>query len=591
MKKTMFAILASVSLVSVSKAQTVQEGLGHLYADRWQSAVGVFQKLLAQNPNNIEASYWLGQTYFDMDENDKAREVYDKGLAASNNAPLLLVGKGHSLLTDKKPNEARQQFELALSMSKDKKGKDNPDILNAIGRAHIDVKEGDFKYAEQILRTASELSPKNADIFLNLGNAIRKARPGEAGHDAFEAYRKALEISPNFAYAYVRIAKLFETQRNWDLVLENLNKAAYVDPNFSVAYYELFFYYFVRSDIPNAETYFNKYVNSRPNEEKWEHDYLNAQLCYIKKDYDCAVSKAESVRTLQGAKVKPRVLRILAYAYLDKKDFAKAKAADDEFFAKEKDGFNPADYKRKAEIAAGSGVPCEELFGIYLQGAAADTVLQSKIDYLTDAAKDFEKRGCKKQDADMRLVVFNLRKNPNPLSLINIGILYTQVDQFPKADSVFRVYTQLSPDSILGYYWIGKVNATLDTTYKVEPYVTNMVNGFTKALDIAGTDKLRHKNLGVTSALSLIGYYYNIKADKEAALAVLGKGLELDTANAQLKNIKGILERKTPAKQTQPKQGNSSNGPVPNGNKPSATKPAATTSKSTSTGASTGSKR
>jgi len=98
MKKTMFAILASVSLVSVSKAQTVQEGLGHLYADRWQSAVGVFQKLLAQNPNNIEASYWLGQTYFDMDENDKAREVYDKGLAASNNAPLLLVGKGHSLL-------------------------------------------------------------------------------------------------------------------------------------------------------------------------------------------------------------------------------------------------------------------------------------------------------------------------------------------------------------------------------------------------------------------------------------------------------------------------------------------------------------
>src|SRR5436189_5399252 len=107
MKKTMFAILASVSLVSVSKAQTVQEGLGHLYADRWQSAVGVFQNLLAQNPNNIEASYWLGQTYFDMDENDTAREVYDKGLSARNNSPLLLVWKVHSLLNYNKLYEAR----------------------------------------------------------------------------------------------------------------------------------------------------------------------------------------------------------------------------------------------------------------------------------------------------------------------------------------------------------------------------------------------------------------------------------------------------------------------------------------------------
>lgn len=582
MKKTIFAILASGLVMSVSTAQTIQEGMTHLYADRWQSAVGVFQKLLAQNPNNIEASYWLGQTYFDMDDNNMAKEVYEKGLAASNNAPLLLVGKGHYLLAEKQVNEARQNFETAISMSKDKKGKDNPEILNAIGRAHTDAKMGDYKYAEQILRTASELNTKNPDILLNLGNAIRKARPGEAGRDAYEAYRRAIDLNPNFAYAYVRIAKLFETQRNWELVLENLNKAISVDPNFSFAYYELFYYYFARLDFPNAEKYFNKYVETRPNEDKWEHDFLNAQLCWVKKDFDCAISKGESVRSLQGAKVKPRVLRLLAYAYLDKKDFAKAKAADDEFFAKEKDGFNPADYKRKAEIAAGSGVPCEELFGIYMAGAAADTILQDRIDYMVDAAKDFEKRGCKKQDADMRLAIFQLRKNPNPLSLINIGILYTQTDQLVKADSVFTVYTTLSPDSILGYYWRGRVNASLDTSNQVEPFVTNMLNGFTKALDIAGLDKIRYRNLGITSSLSLIGYYNNVKSDKEAALVPALKGLDLDTSNAQLKNIVEYLKRPTPAKQ-QGGQKPSNNPPKASGTKPEATTPksgaAATSSK------------
>jgi tetratricopeptide (TPR) repeat protein len=574
MKKTIFAILASGFVMSVSTAQTIQEGINHLYADRWQSAVGVFQKLLAQNPNNIEASYWLGQTYFDMDVNEMAKEVYEKGLAASNNAPLLLVGMGHYLLGEKKVNEARQQFETAISMSKDKKGKDNPDILNAIGRAHTDAKMGDFKYAEQVLRTASELNPKNPDIFLNLGNAIRKARPGEAGRDAYEAYRKAIDLNPNFAYAYVRIAKLFETQRNWDLVLENLNKAISVDPNFSFAYYELFYYYFPRLDFPNAEKYFNKYVETRPNEDKWEHDFLNAQLCYIKKDYECAITKGESVRSIQGAKVKPKVLRLLAYSYLDKKDFAKAKAADDEFFAKEKDGFNPGDYKRKAEIAAGSGVPCDELFGIYMAGAASDTVLQDRINYMTDAAKDFEKRGCKKQDADMRLAIFQLRKSPNPLSLINIGILYTQTDQLLKADSVFTVYTTLSPDSILGHYWRGRVNASLDTSNKVEPYVTNMLNGFTKALDIAALDKIRYRNLGITSSLSLVGYYNNVKSDKEAALVPALKGLDLDTSNTQLKNIIDYLKRPTPAK---PQGGQR---PANNPPKASAAKPEAITPKS-----------
>ncbi len=543
MKKTILALLSSGCLVIAAKTQTIQEGVNHLYADRWQSAINTFQKLLAVNPNNIEATYWLGQTYFDMDDNNMAKQVYEKALTANGNAPLLLVGMGHYYLASNKANEARQNFETALTMSKDKKGKDNPDILNAIGRAHVDSKAGDYKYAEQILRTASELNPKNPDIFLNLGNAIRKARPGEAGRDAYEAYRKALDLNPNFAYAYIRIAKLFETQRNWDLVLENLNKASSVDPSFSLAYYELFFYYFARKDLGNAENFFNKYVQSRPNEDKLDDDYLNAQLCYIKKDFECAISKGEAVRAKMGTKVKPKVLRLLAYAYLDKKDFAKAKAADDEFFAKEKEGFIRGDYKRHAEIYAGSGVPCEELYGIYLAGAAVDTVLQDKIDYMDEAAKDFNRRGCKLQEADMRMAIYQTRVKPNPLGLINIAILYSQSDRLLKADSIFSAYTQLQPDSILGYYWRGRVNSTLDTTYKVEPYVSNMVTAYSKALDLALLDKTRYKSLGTTSALALIGYFNNIKGDRNTALVYATKGYELDTSNQQLQDIKKFLEK------------------------------------------------
>ena len=75
MKKTTITLLASGLLfITGLKAQSLQEGINHLYADRFKSASAVFEKLLATNPNNIEATYWLGQTYFDMDDNAKARQ-------------------------------------------------------------------------------------------------------------------------------------------------------------------------------------------------------------------------------------------------------------------------------------------------------------------------------------------------------------------------------------------------------------------------------------------------------------------------------------------------------------------------------------
>ena len=115
MKRTLIAVSFIAALITTStKAQTLPEGINHLYADRFTSAVQVFQKILAVNPNVIEATYWLGQTYLDMDDNDAARQLYDKALQANSNAPLIMVGKGHVNLLDKKLSEARQMYDDAM---------------------------------------------------------------------------------------------------------------------------------------------------------------------------------------------------------------------------------------------------------------------------------------------------------------------------------------------------------------------------------------------------------------------------------------------------------------------------------------------
>ena len=566
MKKTFFT-LCTVFALSNLGAQTLQEGINHLYADRFKNAEQTFQKLLAANPNNADATYWLGQTYLDMDNNDAARQLYDKALAANGNNPLIMAGKGHVLLLDKKKDEARQMFESAITLSATKKGND-PNILNAVGNANVDAKEGNLDYAVQVLEQALERDPKNANIALNLGNAYRKKDPGQGGGRAYEKYKLAAQINPTFAYPYVRIAKLFETQKQWDLVLENLNKAIQIDPNFSLAYYEMFYYYFYNRKYDEATSTFSKYTATRKGEDPTEDDYLNSQLCWAKKDYDCAIAKAESVKAAMGAKVKPRAYKQLAYSYLGKGDFANAKTNVDLFFAREKEALLPADYQLKADIYTGGGATCEEVYALYMQGAAADTVLSTKIDFMTKAADYFKTKSCKIQEADMRMTIFNTRKNPNPGGLFNLGLNYYQAGNFTKADSLFTAYNMVFPDSIYGYFWRGRTNYALDTTMIVEPYASTMVQNYQKSLDIAFNDKIRYKTQGTQSALLLLGYFNNIKSSRDSAQMYLNRGLDIDSTNAQLKGIKEIFD-KQPAKGTQKPGGKTTGKPSAALRKPS----------------------
>ena len=567
MKKTFFT-LCTVFVLSNLGAQSLQEGINHLYANRFKNAEQTFQKLLAANPNNADATYWLGQTYLDKDDNDAARQLYDKALAANGNNPLLMVGKGHVLLLDKKIDEARQLFETALTTSRTKKG-DDPVVLNAIGAANVDAKTGNLTYAVEKLEMALQRDPKNADIALNLGNAYRKKDPGQGGGKAFENYKLAAQINPNFAYPYVRIAALFETQKQWDLVLENLNKAIQVDPSFSLAYYELFYYYFfAKQDYAQAEATLNKYIGTRANEDKTEDDYMYSQLCWAKKDWTCAITKAEGVKAAMGAKVKPRVYKQLAYSYLGKGEFANAKTNVDEFFAREKEGFVPTDYQLKADIYTGGGASCEDVYALYMQGAAADTVLTTKLDFMNKAADYFKSKNCKLQEANMRMAWFNARGNANPTYLVNFGILYFQAEAYLQADSVFAKYISLMPDSIYGYDWKGRTNFSIDTTMTVEPYATQFVTNVQKTLDIAFTDKIRYKSQGLRAALLLAGYYNNVRSNRDSAYAYVVKGLEIDSTNAQLKSIKEIFD-KQPAKGTQKPAGKTTGKPSAALRKPS----------------------
>src|SRR5437868_3924888 len=255
MMKTTITILTAglLSLASV-KAQSIPEGLNHLYAERNKSAKETFEKLIATNPNNLEAVYWLGQTYIAMNDVKSARDLYSKTLQANGNAPLILAGMGEVNLMDGKKDEARQMFETAINLSSGKKGAD-VGVLNAIGRANIDAKEGDVAYAIDKLKMATQKDAKNADAFLNLGDAYRKAHEGG---QSVTNYDLASSANPSMARPIYRKAMIYYTQKNWELFTELMDKAISVDPKFAPAYYELYYYNLGKLDFNKAQDYASK---------------------------------------------------------------------------------------------------------------------------------------------------------------------------------------------------------------------------------------------------------------------------------------------------------------------------------------------
>jgi len=553
MKKSAIVLFFSALASLGALAQNVQQGVNDLYAERYQSAKSTFEKLLASNPNNIEANYWLGQTYIANNDINGAKAVYDKAATASNNAPLILVGQGHVELLQGKQNEAKQHFESAINASKGKKGND-PAILNAVGRAitesYSEERKTDLDYAIAKLNEASQLAPTNQDIWLNLGNAYRKKRDGG---NAVQAYSKA----GNFAPALYKIGYIYESQKSlrqpndWDIVLENYNKAIAADARFAPAYMRLYNYnLFGKQDFATAESFANKYVTA--SDPGVENTYLQAQTKFVQNQFTEAINLGKNIIAQTNNNPRPRVYRLLTHSYMGNKDTATACQYANQFFEKEKneDNIAAADYLMHA-MACGKGNDDIILADID-KAIQKDPQLAAKN--LKEFLEDARKSANKLLVANLSMKLYALQgANANPQNLVSIGVDYYQGGNLTKADSLFKAYSKAFPDSIYGYYWSARLNAQIDSSMAQGLAVPQ----YDQVLKIAALDTSRafYKSVGVSAAGYLTGYYNNIKADKATALTYIDKGLAIDPNNATLQNYKKVLS----ARQQPPQKNSTSN--------------------------------
>ena len=531
--KQSLGILVALLIGSNLFSQTVDQGKKFLYYERYKSARESFEKILAANPNNIDAIYWLGQTMLEEKDSIAAKNLYQKTLVANGNAPLILAGMGQIELMEGKANDARQRFETAINLTK---GKDVA-VLNAVGRANIYARSGDANYALEKLNQATQIKGfKDPETYILIGDAYRKLVDGG---NAVIAYNKALSLDNRLAAAKNRIGKIYLTQKNPEYFLPAFKEAIELDPAYTPAYYELFYYYYFR-DVNEAAGYLDKYIANMDQGPQME--YLKTDFTYAKGDFAGARTRAQQLIQQFGDKVNPRMYRMVAYTSDTLGDMTTAKEAMNTFLAKaDPEDIKPEDYEELANINAKIPGSESEAFGSLQMAVERDTVVENKVKYIVKAAALAKKLGNRKEEANWLGIAYQMDKNPTQTDLYNWGMAHYQAANYATADSIFcNVYESTYPNEIYGYLWCARSKQAQDTTMEKGLAVDAYKTLAEKAMQI---DSAKFKTQAIQANFYLVQYYNDIKKDRATAISYTDKVLGIDPGNADAIRIKDILSK------------------------------------------------
>jgi tetratricopeptide (TPR) repeat protein len=549
MKKMKSGVLfLAVLMLSVNlKAQTIDQGKSLLYYEKYKSARAAFEKLVAANANDVDAVYWLGQTMIAPDDKTAkdvadAKALYQKTLLANSNSPLLLAGIGHIELLEGKDQDARNHFETAISLSQ---GKSVP-VLNAVGFANVNAKNGDATYAIDKLKLATAVKKMNdPDVFVNLGDAYKKIGDGGQAQIAYEA---ALALNPKYARASYRIGKIYQTQgaNQEEIYMKYYNEAIAKDAAYAPVYENLYNLYYT-TDVPKSAQYLDKFLANTDDNPK--NCYLRASILYAQALFADAVKKADECIGSNPTPY-PKLYGIKAYAYNKLKDSVNAKASFEKYFqSADTSIIGMGDYSTYASVLL-KFPGNDSIAGTYVDKAVAlDTLEANKVTYLKSMAASYEAQKKYKDAADWYSKVVSVKRAPGKVDLYNAGFNYFRVGSYDTAINVFNQYSQKYPEDAFGYYMAAKSKWGIDSTM-----AQALANAdFEKTISVGMVDSVKYKPQVIGSYKYFVAYYANVKKDNAKAIEYCDKILSLDPSDTEAaSNKEALLKPARPAAPAKP---------------------------------------
>lgn len=213
-----------------------QKASSALSSGRYLTAINLVQKLLLNDPNNLELIIMMGEAYMRNEQFSEAAQYFAKAVGVDNKNLTALNNFGASLIRIRKLNEAKEILLYALEL--DPKNIDAHVNLGTVYQGLIEPQKS-LEVAFKVI----ELNPSSFIAYNNLGCALGDLLQLE---DAREAYLTALALNPSYMNAIINLAQL-EAKLGNELRCIELYEEALTSNNITAGQKDVIKYYLSHS--------------------------------------------------------------------------------------------------------------------------------------------------------------------------------------------------------------------------------------------------------------------------------------------------------------------------------------------------------
>jgi len=169
---------------------------------RWDEALKIYQKALAQNPEDIYTLSLIGRVFYEgKNDLDTARRIFEKMIALAPEKSDGYFYLAQVLASDGNYANADQMFQDALARNPD-------DAYIWLKRAKIAHQSGNLMLAMDVYLHAIQQFPNYAPLYFEISWVYQGNNQAEAATHAIQQ-ALALQNPPNTAY-YLRAGRIFE---------------------------------------------------------------------------------------------------------------------------------------------------------------------------------------------------------------------------------------------------------------------------------------------------------------------------------------------------------------------------------------------
>jgi len=274
----------------------------------YKNADEYLKKVIEYSPSKAEASYDIGDIYYDkIKDLDKADEYFKRAIELKADFAEAYSYLGAISREKEDYDKAIEYYEKAIQL------KPNSQAFNGIGTTYF--YKQDFDKAIEYYKKIEDGEAK----YFNIGIAYLRKRDYDK---SMEYLKKVIELNPKHIKAYRTMGSIYSIKRNYTKAIEFYETAIKLDPDVD-AYVSIGSAYYKKQDYDKALEYWEKAIKHQP-EDKAEIYDLMSGIYFHKKDYDRALEYLNKAISLNSEKNLPYAYNNIGEVYFFKQDYDKA---------------------------------------------------------------------------------------------------------------------------------------------------------------------------------------------------------------------------------------------------------------------------